>query len=323
MPVAIVTGSSGGIGRGIALRLAEDGFSVIVNDIPAKQENIDKVVSEIKAQGKQAAGFAGDVSDIKSVQAMIAAAVDQFGSLDVMVANAGILDCTSLLELTVDQWDRVMGINIRGVFLCYSEAAKQMIKQGKGGKLIAACSISGYRPSGKAPAYCTSKWAVRGLTQTAALELGQYGITVNAYCPGSVKTDMSLVYAERLAKENAGVPVEDVYKKSSHRTNALQQELYPEDIAGLVSFFASKDSNRMTGQTIICDGGKFPVSAFCGLISDPLNRYVLLMSRPEERLWKFKVCVTHLLQPAESALKVTYKYFLKHVQPTMLLVIPK
>ncbi|KAG9943308.1 hypothetical protein KCU85_g8734, partial [Aureobasidium melanogenum] len=257
MPVAIVTGSSGGIGRGIAHRLAEDGFSVIVNDIPAKQESIDKVVSEIKAQGKQAAGFAGDVSDIKSVQAMIGAAVDQFGSLDVMVANAGILDCTSLLELTVDQWDRVMGINIRGVFLCYSEAAKQMIKQGKGGKLIAACSISGYRPSGKAPAYCTSKWAVRGLTQTAALELGQYGITVNAYCPGSVKTDMSLVYAERLAKENAGVPLEDVYKKSSHRTNALQTELFPEDIAGLVSFFASKDSNRMTGQTIICDGGMY------------------------------------------------------------------
>lgn len=263
MPVAIVTGASRGIGRGIALRLAEDGFDVVVNDIGPQKADIDKVVAEIEATGKKAHGVVADVSNEEQVQAMVDETVEKFGQLNCMVANAGVLETTSILEMTVAIWDRVMAINIRGVFLCYSIAAKQFIKQKSGGKLIGACSVSGYRPSGKAPAYCTSKWAVRGLTQTSALELGQYGITVNAYCPGSVKTDMSIVYAKRLAKDAAeaesaaGKPedAEQFYKKSAHRKNAIDQELFPEDIAGLVSFFAGKDSNRMTGQTIICDGG--------------------------------------------------------------------
>ncbi|OCK75227.1 acetoin reductase family protein [Lepidopterella palustris CBS 459.81] len=255
MPVAIVTGASRGIGRAIAIRLAEDGFSVVVNDIHFQQELIDKVVAEIKEKGLKAHGVAADVSNEQQVQSMVDETVATFGELNVMVANAGILETSPLLEMTVEKWDRTYAINTRGVFLCHTISAKQMIKQGKGGKLIAACSISGYRPSGKAPAYCSSKWAVRGLTQTAALEFGPYGITVNSYCPGSVKTDMSLVFAERLAKEKGLANVEEVYKTSSHRTNAIQHELFPEDIAGLVSFLAGKDSNGMTGQSIICDGG--------------------------------------------------------------------
>lgn len=263
MPVAIVTGSSRGIGRGIALRLAEDGFDVVVNDIAPQKPDVEKVVSEIQAAGHQAHAFIADVSNQDQVKEMVAETVDKFGELNVMVANAGVLETSSLLEMTVERWDRTLAINTRGVFLCYATAAKQMIKQGTGGKLIAACSISGYRPSGKAPAYCTSKWAVRGLTQTAALEFGEYGITVNAYCPGSVKTDMSTVFAERLVRDRTkeeaeGVQksVEEAYKTSSHRKNAIGQELFPEDIAGLVSFLAGRDSSRMTGQTIICDGGE-------------------------------------------------------------------
>lgn len=259
MPAAIVTGSSGGIGKGIALRLAEDGFDVIVNDIAPKQAAIDAVVAEIKAAGGKAHGFAADVSDKAQVEALVEEAVKVFGELGVMVANAGILETTPILELSVEQWDRTMGINLRGVFLCDTVAARQFIKQGTPGRLINACSVSGYRPSGKAPAYCTSKWGVRGLTQTAALELGKHGITVNSYCPGSVKTDMSMVFATRLAKEAAdqGKTVEEVYKSSAHRTNALNRELFADDIAGLVSFFAGKDSKNMTGQTIICDGGMY------------------------------------------------------------------
>lgn len=257
MPAAIVTGASRGIGKGIAIRLAQDGFDVVVNDIASQKAAIEDTVAEIRSSGAKAHGFVADVSSKDQVEAMVAETVEKFGQLNVMVANAGILETTPLLELEVNQWDRVMAINIRGVFLCYQIAALQMIKQKTGGKLIGACSVSGYRPSGKAPAYCTSKWAVRGLTQTAALELGEHGITVNAYCPGSVKTDMSLVYAQRLAKDNAGKDPEEVYKSSSHRKNAINHELFPEDIAGLVSFFAGKDSNRMTGQTIIMDGGKY------------------------------------------------------------------
>jgi meso-butanediol dehydrogenase/(S,S)-butanediol dehydrogenase/diacetyl reductase len=274
MPVAIVTGASQGIGRGIALRLAQDGFDVVVNDIERQKARIDEVVAEIQAGGHQAHGVVGDVSKQEDVQGLVDVAVATFGELNVMVANAGLLETSSLLEMTVERWDRTYAVNTRGVFLCYSLAARQMVKQGSGGKLIAACSISGYRPSGKAPAYCSSKWAVRGLTQTAALEFGEYGITVNAYCPGSVKTGMSTVFAERLKKDRekeavgtatpstngaaaAAPSVDEVYKTSSHRKNALNQELFPEDIAGLVSFLASKDSSRITGQTIICDGGKF------------------------------------------------------------------
>lgn len=257
MPTAIVTGASRGIGRGIALRLAEDGFDVIVNDIAPQEKATIDVVSEIQSTGKQAIAAIADVSQQEEVERMVAKAVDKFGHLDVMVANAGILETTPLLEMTIEKWDRVMAINLRGVFLCYTVAARQMIKQGTGGKLIGACSISGYRPSGKAPAYCTSKWGVRGLTQTAALEFGEHGISVNAYCPGSVKTDMSTVFAERLAKERgaAGDSINDVYRSSSHRKNALNKELFPNDIAGLVSFLASTNSSGMTGQTIICDGG--------------------------------------------------------------------
>ena len=256
MPVAIVTGSSRGIGRGIVKRLADDGFDVVVNDIAANQTGVDNVVAEIQAKGQKARRIIADVTSKQQLEDMIAETVQTFGQLNVMVANAGILDMSPLLEMSVETWDKVFSINCRGVMLCYQLAAKQMIKQGTGGKLIGACSISGYRPSGKAPAYCSSKWAVRGLTQTAAMEFGKYGITVNAYCPGSVQTDMSMVYAARLAQETGQADVEKVYKSSAHRKSALDMEVFPEDIAGLVSFLASKDSNRMTGQTIICDGGK-------------------------------------------------------------------
>jgi meso-butanediol dehydrogenase/(S,S)-butanediol dehydrogenase/diacetyl reductase len=122
----------------------------------------------------------------------------------------------------------------------------------------------------------TIEWAVRGLTQTAALELGQYGITCNNYCPGSVKTDMSKVFAERLAKDQGASNVEEVYKTSSHRTNALGHELFPEDIAGLVSFLAGKDSRGMTGQSIICDGGT--LLDFRSVLSAYLDRHLLLLN---------------------------------------------
>jgi meso-butanediol dehydrogenase/(S,S)-butanediol dehydrogenase/diacetyl reductase len=138
MPVVIVTGSSGGIGRGIALRLADDGFDVVVNDIAPKQADIDAVVAEITAKGKNAIGIAADVSNKEQVQALVSGAVEEFGALNVMVANAGILETTPLLELSVEQWDRSMAINLRGVFLCIQTSALQFIKQGGGGKIIAA-----------------------------------------------------------------------------------------------------------------------------------------------------------------------------------------
>ncbi|KIW87216.1 uncharacterized protein Z519_12119 [Cladophialophora bantiana CBS 173.52] len=197
MVVAIVTGSSRGIGRAIALQLADDGMDIALNDIQAQFPDLEGVKAEIEkkgefcAPGRKASTFVADVSVEEQVQKMVADVVAEFGELNVMVANAGILVPKSILEVSVAEWDRVQSINVRGVFLCYREAAKQMIKQGKGGKMVAACSTAGYRPSAShSVAYSTSKWAVRGLTQSAALEFAKYDINVNAYCPGPVDTDM-------------------------------------------------------------------------------------------------------------------------------------
>ncbi|RMZ68346.1 acetoin reductase [Pyrenophora seminiperda CCB06] len=256
MPVAIVTGSVQGIDKTIAFRLSNDGFDVVIADMGSKQPLMMDVVTQITSKGKKAHWIEVDVSKQDEVEALVAKTVKVFGELNVMVANAGILDTTGILEISLEAWERTMSVNVRGIFLCHRTAARQMIKQGKRGKLIAASSISGYRPSGKAPAYCTSKWAVRGLTQTCALELGQHGITANSYCPGSVPTPMSLQFAERLGKEQGITDPEEMYKKSSHRTSALPVDLETEDIAALVSFLAGKDSNRITGQSLICDGGK-------------------------------------------------------------------
>jgi meso-butanediol dehydrogenase/(S,S)-butanediol dehydrogenase/diacetyl reductase len=145
------------IGAAIAQRLAKDGFSVVVNDIDGQAEEVNAVVSGIKGNNGVAHGITADVSSKDDVLRLVQATIDAFGELNVMVANAGILETSTLLEMTVERWDRTYAINTRGVFLCWQQAAQRMIDQGKGGKLIAACSISGYRPSGKAPAYCSSK----------------------------------------------------------------------------------------------------------------------------------------------------------------------
>jgi len=178
-----------------------------------------------------------------------------FGELNVMVANAGILVAKSLFEVSVDEWDKVMAVNVRGVMLCYREAAKQMIKQGKGGKIVGACSTAGHRPSGGGViAYGTSKWAVRGLTQATAMELGQHNINVNAYCPGPVPTDMWDKIAQSVS-EHTGVTPEEAFNNSVNTRTALKRHSEPEDIANLVSFLVSPKARNITGQSVLTDGG--------------------------------------------------------------------
>ncbi|KGO39458.1 Short-chain dehydrogenase/reductase SDR [Penicillium expansum] len=146
MPTALVTGASQGIGHAIALRLAEDGFDLAVNDIEAKKEKLEKLKLEIESLGRRSIVVVGDVSLEEEVNHMISSAVGALGNLTVMVANAGIILTKRLMDITPDEWDRVQAVNVRGMFLCYKAAGQQMIKQGGGGKIIGACSISGYRP---------------------------------------------------------------------------------------------------------------------------------------------------------------------------------
>ncbi|CAF1141494.1 unnamed protein product [Rotaria sordida] len=251
---ALVTGSARGIGRAIALRLARDGLNVAVNDIEANSSDLSKVRQEIEELGRKSVAIIADVSIDKEVEAMMQKASKELGSLDVVVANAGINQVKPLLDVTTEDWDRIFATNLRGVFFCYKEAAKVMIAQGTGGKLIAACSVVGYRPSPLLGPYSTSKWGVRGLTQAAAIEWAKYNITVNAYCPGIVRTAMWDMLDEELAKiegKQKGEVIEDQSKKRI----ALGRTSEPEDVANFVSYLASKDSDYMTGQSIMIDGG--------------------------------------------------------------------
>ncbi|UJR06680.1 hypothetical protein I4U23_010966 [Adineta vaga] len=251
---ALVTGAARGIGRAIALRLAKDGLNVAVNDIKANSTELEDTQKEIEKLGRQSISIIADVSDEKQVQTMMRTTAKELGSLNVVIANAGIAQVKPLLEITVEDWDKVFGVNARGVFLCYREAAKVMIEQGKGGKIIGACSVSGYKASPMLSHYSASKWSVRGLTQAAAMELAQYKITVNAYCPGIVGTAMWDLIDEKLAKyenKEKGKVIEEY----SSRLIALGRTSVPEDVANFVSYLASKDSDYMTGQSIMIDGG--------------------------------------------------------------------
>jgi NAD(P)-dependent dehydrogenase (short-subunit alcohol dehydrogenase family) len=184
---AIVTGSSRGIGKAIALRLADDGYDVCINDIAANKAGIDDVVSQIQSKGRKATGFVADVSSRSEVNSLVDHSVAELGNLDTMIANAGIAQVKPLLDLSEQDLKRMFDVNFFGVYNCYVAGAKKMIEQGtRGGKLIGCASIVAFKPFPLLSHYSASKWAVRGLTQAMAMEVAEHGITVNAYAPGIV-----------------------------------------------------------------------------------------------------------------------------------------
>ncbi|MCQ8241560.1 SDR family oxidoreductase [Rhizosaccharibacter radicis] len=250
---ALVTGASRGIGRAIALRLADDGHDVAVNDVAANAAGLEEVVGLIREKGRRSAALLGDVSAEADVEAIVQDAAGTLGRLDIMVANAGIAQVLPLLEVSVEDWDRMMAINLRGVFLCYKAAAKRMIEQGGGGKIIGAASIVAHRPFAMLGHYSASKWGVRGLTQAAAMEWARHGITVNAYCPGIVGTAMWDLIDEKLS-ESEGLQRGGAIRKYSDLIH-LGRVSVPEDVAKFVSYLASPDSDYMTGQSVMIDGG--------------------------------------------------------------------
>lgn len=239
--IALVTGAGQGIGRGIALRLASDGFDVAINDIPQSAEKAEAVAEEIRGLGRRATVVLADVTDQDQINAAVASAAEELGGLNVTVANAGIARVDSLLDLSSEAWDRMFTINVRGVFLTYQAAARQYIKTGTGGKILGAASQVAYRAAGGFAAYSASKFAVRGLTQAAAQEWAPHGITVNAYAPGVVDTAIWDTAKEIQTSLIGSIPL-----------GRLQT---PKDVGALVSFLASSDSDYMTGQTLISDGG--------------------------------------------------------------------
>ncbi|PBK59832.1 NAD(P)-binding protein [Armillaria solidipes] len=250
MSVAIVTGAGQGIGKAIALRLADDGFDVAINDLPRKSEALELLSAEISAKGRRSCIIPADVSVEEEVEIMVTKVVTELGRLDVMVANAGMGFGRRLLDTKIEDWDRVLTVNARSVFLCYKLAAKQMIKQGTGGRIIGASSVLGQHGGRLVSAYSASKFAVRGLTQCAAAEFGEYGITVNSYAPGAIDTPMMVEAGQELGDV-------DAFYEQERNKSPLKTMGEPSDIAGVVSYLASRDARFVTGQTIPVNGGRF------------------------------------------------------------------
>ncbi|RFA08567.1 diacetyl reductase [Subtercola boreus] len=251
--VAVVTGAARGIGEGIAQRLAQDGLHVIVADLPRAQAGIDSVVAAITAAGGTATGATVDVADEASVEALVASAVEAGGQLDVFIANAGIAQVESLLEYKSSDFDTIFDVNVKGVFNSYRAAARQFIAQGTSGKIVGAASIVAFRPFAFLGPYSATKWAVRGLTQAAAMEWAEHKITVNAYGPGIVGTAMWDLIDEKLGARD-GLEKGEALAENA-KSILLGRVSVPNDVAQLVSFLASPDSDYITGQTILVDGG--------------------------------------------------------------------
>ncbi|KAG2113552.1 uncharacterized protein F5147DRAFT_49979 [Suillus discolor] len=253
--VALITGAAQGIGRAIALRLAEDGLDIAIADLASQRTKLDGVAEEVRAKGRRCIVLECNVSQEEEVQRMVQATEKEFDGLDVMVANAGRLLVKTMVDSTLTDFDSIFDTNVRGVFLCLRAAAQVMIKRGRGGKIISASSVSGKKGVALNGIYCASKAAVRSFTQALASELGSYGITVNAYAPGPIDTPL-LQYSADSLEQLLGVPDGKELILNFQATNsALKHVGMPEDIAGLVSFLASKDSAFITGQTITIDGG--------------------------------------------------------------------
>ncbi|MGJ7064434.1 acetoin reductase [Morganella morganii] len=249
--VILVTGAAQGIGRGIALRLAKEGADIALVDL--KEEGLAKVKKEVEALGRKAATFTADISQRDQVFSVVDKAEKALGGFDVMVNNAGIAQVKAIEDVLPEDMDRIFRINVDGTMWGMQAAAAKFKARGQKGKIINASSIAGHDGFALLGVYSATKFAVRALTQAAAKEFASSGITVNAYCPGIVGTDMWVEIDERFS-EITGAPKGETYKKYVDGI-ALGRAQTPDDVAALVSFLASDDSDYITGQAILTDGG--------------------------------------------------------------------
>ena len=249
---AIVTGAGSGIGRGIALALAKEGAHVVAMDV--KKGLAIKTAREAEGLGRQALALRGDVRSSKDIDAMVQKTIDKFGRIDILVNNAGVSTMNWMIDLKEEEdWDFNMDVNAKGVFLVSRAVARQMIKQGQGGKIVNIASIAGKIGVRFLSHYTASKFAVVGFTKACALELAPYKITVNAVCPGGVQTDMQKREIGWEAKLK-GITEEEV-KKSYVRSIPLGRLEAPEDIAKVVLFLCCEEADYITGEAIDVAGG--------------------------------------------------------------------
>jgi L-rhamnose 1-dehydrogenase len=240
--IAIVTGAARGIGRAIALRFGQEGAQVAVVDL--RENEGRETVQLIEADGGQAVFLRTDVSDQNQVQTMVDGVVKQWGTIDILVNDAGICPFKDFLEMSENLWDQVLDVNLKGYFLCSQAVARVMVERSVKGRIIAVSSISSEFGGGSQAHYCASKAGINLLVKSMAISLGAYGITCNAVLPGTVETDIN--------REALADPEVREYWSKRAPLGRLGQ---PEDIAGPVLFFAGDDSAWCTGSMLVVDGG--------------------------------------------------------------------
>lgn len=249
--VALVTGGGQGIGEAICKRLSNDGFAVAVTDL--KLENAEKVAKEINENGGKAIALAVNVANRDEIFAAVDKTVEQLGDFHVIVNNAGVAAPSPIDEITPESYEFVFNINVAGVLWGIQAAAMKLKELGHGGRIISASSQAGVQGNPELALYCGSKFAVRGMTQTAAKDLAKFGINVTAFAPGIVKTPMMFGVAHDLAVAAGESDEWGMQQFAQHVTQGRLSE--PEEVAAGVSFLAGSDSEIMTGQTLIIDGG--------------------------------------------------------------------
>jgi len=277
--VALVTGAAGDLGSTISLRLAKDGFDLALNDLPSRKGDLQNLEADIKKLGRRVFIAIADITVESEVEAIVDATVDELGSFDVMVANVGKLIVKPLVQITVSEWDDIFSTNVRGMFICYKAAAKKMIqlhpppsdpaekveflKNGIG-RIIGGCSVAGLTGAPMCGAYNSSKFAVRGLTQCAAIEFGSFGISVNAYAPGFIEGTKMVSDLANGQIDLLPPPFRDANSNNLENWTKFVQATgmiklgrlgQKDEVAAVVSFLASPEGRYIHGQTWAVDGG--------------------------------------------------------------------
>ncbi len=241
--IALVTGASRGIGRAIAVGMAKRGFDVAINDIKRQKDALQDVAKEIEASGRRVLTVYADVSNKTDVETMVQKTVENFGRIDAVVNNAGILIASDVEHLKEEHWDSVLDVNAKGTFLVVQAVLPFMKKQNYG-RIVNIASIGGKHGAPEQAHYSASKAAVMGFTRVLAQEVGTFGITANCICPGIILTDMGRVNLDDIA-------VRETWQEKT----AMRRIGDPEDVVGPVAFLASDDAAFVTGQSLNVDGG--------------------------------------------------------------------